>query len=379
LLGKSPFKTGAVGVVQALEHLAYVQIDSLSVIERAHHHTLWNRIPNYKKAFLDSAIKSGEAFEYWFHAAAYLPMRDYRFALPRMNSIRRGESSWYKDVDAKVMRQVKKRITEEGPLKGRDFESKKKTQGSWWNWKPTKKALEKLYMQGDLMISRRDGMEKVYDLRERVLPETVNTKEPTLFEFAQYLVNSSLNAHGFSSKKQIGHLRKGAALKKLITEVLANKIEEGSVVARKITGMPEIYILSELLDTRLPAPSKKIRILSPFDNAIIHRERVEEVFNFDYRIECYTPASKRKFGYFCLPIMYGDSFVARADCKAHRSSGMLEVISLHVEESIGVDQFPVDVLARELKKFAGFNGCKSVKIGKTKVKSLGKSLAALLE
>lgn len=378
-MGKSPFKTGAAGVIQTLEHLSYVQIDTLSVVERAHHHTLWNRVPKYTKNFLDAAVESREVFEYWFHAAAYLPMRDYRFALPRMNSIRRGESSWYKDVDAKVLRQVKKRITEEGPLKGRDFESKKKTQGNWWNWKPTKKALEKLYMQGDLMISRRDGMEKVYDLRERVLPETVNTKEPTLFEFAQYLVSSSLNAHGFSSTKQIGHLRKGAALKKLITEVLANKVEEGSVVARKKTGMPEIYILSELLEERLPATSKKIRILSPFDNAIIHRDRVEALFNFDYRIECYTPASKRKFGYFCLPVMYGDSFIAQADCKAHRASAVLEVISLYVEKSISEGQFPTEALARELKKFAGFNGCESVKIGRTKAKPLGKSLIALLE
>lgn len=359
-MGKSVFKSEALGVTQAIQHLGYVQIDTLSVVERAHHHTLWNRVPKYKKNFLDAAIESREVFEYWFHAAAYLPTQDYRFALPRMNAIRRGESSWYKDVDPKVMRQVKKRITNEGPLKGRDFESKKKTQGSWWNWKPSKKALEKLYMQGDLMISRRDGMEKVYDLRERVLPEGVNTKEPTIFEFAEYLVDTSLKAHGFTTVKQIAHLRKGAPLKKSIAEILANKIEEGEVVERRVEGMPLIYLPTELLSFRFPTPAKKVRILSPFDNAVIHRDRLEQLFNFDYRIECYTPASKRQFGYFCLPILYQDRFVGQVDCKTYRKEKIFEVIKLHIEKNEENINEIIEIIYKEIRRFAKFNGCGSI-------------------
>ncbi len=378
LLKKQTYTSSYLGVSQVLQQLAYVQIDTLSVVERAHHHTLWNRIPNYKKAFLDDAVERGEAFEYWFHAAAYLPMQDYRFALPRMNGIRRGESPWYKDVDPKVMHHVLERITKEGPLKGRDFESEKKNKGSWWNWKPSKKALEKLYMQGDLMISKRVGMEKIYDLRERVLPSGLDTTEPTLLEFAEYLVDASLKAHGFTTIKQIAHLRKGALLKKLITEVLNRKIEEKEIVELEIEGMPLIYLQANLMELSFSAPPKKVRILSPFDNAIIHRDRLEYLFDFDYRIECYTPADKRQFGYFCLPILYGDSFVGRVDCKAHRDRQTLELIQLHIEPSAKLSATLLDTLIREIKEFVRFNNCNTVQLTKVSPSKFSKEILAKL-
>ncbi len=378
LLKKQTYTSSYLGVSQVLQQLAYVQIDTLSVVERAHHHTLWNRIPNYKKAFLDDAVERGEAFEYWFHAAAYLPMQDYRFALPRMNGIRRGESPWYKDVDPKVMGHVLERISEEGPLKGRDFESEKKNKGSWWNWKPSKKALEKLYMQGDLMISKRVGMEKIYDLRERVLPSGLDNTEPTLLEFAEYLVDASLKAHGFTTIKQIAHLRKGALLKKLITEVLNRKIEEKEIVELEIEGMPLIYLQANLMELSFSAPPKKVRILSPFDNAIIHRDRLEYLFDFDYRIECYTPVDKRQFGYFCLPILYGDSFVGRVDCKAHRDRQTLELIQLHIEPSAKLSAALLDTLIREIKKFVRFNNCNTVQLTKVSPSKFSKEILAKL-
>ncbi|NOX99833.1 MAG: winged helix-turn-helix domain-containing protein, partial [Verrucomicrobia bacterium] len=222
-----PFGKGSQATQSVLERLGYIQIDTLSVIERAHHHTLWTRIPDYQADHLHQLVRERHAFEYWSHAASYLPMRDYRFTLPQMASIKRGESPYYSDVDAKYMRHASARIRSDGPLKARDFKSSASKNGKWWNWKPAKRALEKLFMQGDLMITRRDGMEKVYDLTERVLPAGTNTREPSLVEFSEYLLNTSLSAHGFTTLKQLTHLRTGHKLRKALNTVFQQRIEAG--------------------------------------------------------------------------------------------------------------------------------------------------------
>jgi len=196
-----PFGKGHEATKGVLEHLGYIQIDTLSVVERAHHHTLWTRIPDYQPDDLYQLVRERIAFEYWFHAASYLPMSDYRFVLPQMSAIKRGEISHYANVETKYMRHAIDRIRVDGPLKARNFDSPTKDNGKWWNWKPTKRALETLFMQGDLMITARDGMEKVYDLTERVLPDNTNTSEPSLLEFSEYLIKVSMTANGFTTLK----------------------------------------------------------------------------------------------------------------------------------------------------------------------------------
>ena len=143
---------GAAGVAATIARLGYVQIDTISVVERAHHHVLWTRVKNYKPEYLDTAVKEKKVFEYWFHAAAYLPINDYRFALPRMNAIKSGEKHWFDNIDKKLLRSVYRRIQAEGPLRARDFADTKSTNTGWWDWKPAKQAIEQLFMQGDLMI-----------------------------------------------------------------------------------------------------------------------------------------------------------------------------------------------------------------------------------
>lgn len=358
----APFGAGKQATLKALEHLAYVQIDTLAVVERAHHHTLWSRIPSYQPAHLESLIEERKLFEYWSHAAAYLPMRDYRFALPRMNAVKRGESRWLASVSAKDEHEVIARIRSDGPLRARDFESPKEHQGSWWNWKPAKKTLEKLFFQGELMVASRDGMQKVYDLRERVLPTDVDTREPDLREFAEYLIDSSLTAHGFTTRKQVTHLRQGAQLRRVINAVLQERIAAGTLVEFSTPELPNILSAPDVFETKRAKSDDKVRLLSPFDNAVIHRDRIEKVFAFDYSIECYTPKPKRKFGYFCLPILYRESLVGRADCKAERNSKRLDVLHLHIEKPIA-DQEEFDAaLALALEKFAAFNGCETYAI-----------------
>jgi uncharacterized protein YcaQ len=355
----APFGTGKQATLNALEHLAYVQIDTLAVVERAHHHTLWSRIPSYKPAHLESLLRGRQIFEYWSHAAAILPIRDYRFALPRMNAVKRGESRWLGSVSAKDEREVLARIASDGPLRARDFKSPKEHQGSWWNWKPAKKTLEKLFFQGELMVASRDGMQKVYDLRERVLPADADTREPSLREFSEYLIDSSLKAHGFTTLKQVTHLRQGADLRRVISALLAERIAAGTLAKFSMAGLPSVFCAPNLLEHKRTNSDSSVRLLSPFDNAVIHRDRLEKVFDFSYSIECYTPQPKRQFGYFCLPILYRSALVGRVDCKADRKNKCLDVLSLHIEKPLANQEEFDTQLALTLERFAAFNGCES--------------------
>ncbi|MDR2283192.1 MAG: winged helix DNA-binding domain-containing protein, partial [Sphingobacterium sp.] len=317
LCSNSPFGNGKDAVCQALERLGYLQIDTLSVVERAHHHTLWTRIPYYQANYLDDLVQERQIFEYWFHAASYLPIRDFRFAQPQMLEVRDNDSHYYK-ADSTIMQYIIDTIRAEGPKRARDFENQAKKTGSWWDWKPTKIALERLFLQGDLMIAGREGMQKTYDLPERVLPVAIDLTVPSPKEYASYLVKTYLNAYGWTTLKQITHLKTGEAIRKDVKEVLSIMHEEGMIEAIDIKGYPTVFLQHDLLEAKVGESSPKVRLLSPFDNAIIHRDRVKQFFDFDYRIECYTPKEKRQYGYFCLPILFGNTFIGRVDCKAHR-------------------------------------------------------------
>ena len=354
LLRSAPYGRGKGAVQRTIESLGYVQIDTISVVARAHDHVLWSRIENYRPEFLERLVRERGIFEYWFHAAAWLPIRDYRYALPRMRQLN-GERNWFEASDPRLRREILRRIETEGAMRARDFVDPEHRSKGWWQWKPAKQALEQLFMQGELMVSRRDGFQKVYDLPERVLPEWVDTRMPTLDEYAAYLVDTTLGAHGFATLKSMTYLRKGRALRDQVRSEVEARIDNRSLTRIDIDRGSQVYIDPELLESRAPRSAARVHLLSPFDNAVIQRERGRDLFDFDYQIECYLPASKRQFGYFCLPILYRDGLVGRVDCKAHRNNGVFEIKSLHVEKRVD-DAFP-DALCREIESFAAFNGC----------------------
>jgi hypothetical protein len=359
----APFGRGVDATHRALEQLGYVQIDTISIVARAHHHTLWNRVPNYQSSHLDRLVRDHRAFEYWFHAAAYLPMRDYRFALPRMHALKNGERHWFPTKDRKLMRAVLDRVRDEGPLMARDFESPKGRNEGWWNWKPAKRALEQLYMQGDLMVSGRDGFQKVYDLAERVLPADIDATTPTTEEFAGYLLDTALRAHGFASPKEITYLRRGAAIRKALRARLDAGVADGTLVSIS-DNRTDYYTRPDLLERVTPRTLARVRLLSPFDNAVIQRDRNLALHGYDYQIECYVPAPKRRFGYFCLPILYRDRFVGRVDCKAHRRTRRFDLLHLYIECEIrDRDQFAA-AFAEAVHEFAAFNDCDAVNAAK---------------
>ena len=359
LLKTDSFGRGKQATLRAIEHLGYVQIDTISVVERAHHHVLRSRVSNYQPKFLDQLVKERQVFEYWFHAASWLPMRDYRFALPRMNQ-RNGDRSWFDSCDKKLIKDILDRIETEGPLRARDFEDTRKGKKEWWDWKPAKQALEQLFMQGELMVNGREGFQKVYDLSERVLPNWVDTSQPTMAEYASHLIDTNLRAHGFVTQQSITYLRKGQKLRKAVSDQLEARINAGSLTTLKLADKSVAYLDPELLDSRAPRSKAEVRILSPFDNAVIQRNRGREVFDFDYQIECYVPQQKRQYGYFCLPLLYRDRFVGRIDCKAHRKQKRFEIKSIHIEGK--VDDLFGAALSEAVKVFARFNRCEEITV-----------------
>ena len=361
----SPFGRGLTGARNAIHHLGYVQIDTISVVERAHHHVLRSRVPAYKPEMLDALLQQRDIFEYWSHAAAFLPIADFRFSLPYKQAISNGQIHWYKTPDRKLMREVLARVRADGPLRSRDLEAAPNKRAGWWDWKPAKKALEQLYMQGDLMVSSREGFEKAYDLTERVLPDGVDSRLPSTEEFAEHLLHQQLCCHGLVSLKGLTYLRRDTALRNAVKTQVNDKLADGELESVQLPDGQLFFIKAGSLDQPLKRSHNRLQILSPFDNSVIQRDRLKALFNFDYQIECYVPAAKRRYGYFCLPLLYRDEFVGRMDCKAHRKEGLLEIKSLYLEEHTSHSELLLDALVKAIEQFRDAQGCHAVKLVKT--------------
>ena len=356
-LGPIPrFDAGLAGSLQAIEHMGYVQIDTISVVERAHHHVLWNRVLEYDNSHLNQLVQEQSVFEYWYHAAAYLPMRDYRFALPQMEAVRAGNSRYFSRGDAILMREILARAKDEGSIRLRHVDKKASDQsGGWWNTGPARRSIEQLFMQGDLMVCERNGMEKVYALRENCLPAQLNVTTPNTQECAEYLFETTCRAHGVFTWKQLLHLKTGSAMREAMRAVVNEHLDAGDIVEVMLESGDKAYVDALLMQDFLS--ETQVKILSPFDNVLIHRERLSALFGFDFRIECYVPAAKRQFGYFCLPILYEDCMVGRIDCKAHRRSKVLQVLGVHWESKTKLSEQLVALLKVELLRFSQFNQC----------------------
>ncbi|MEM5529828.1 crosslink repair DNA glycosylase YcaQ family protein [Gammaproteobacteria bacterium AS21] len=370
LLQTNAFGQGRVGALNAINHLGYVQIDTISVVERAHHHVLSARVPNYYPQMLNELLRSGDVFEYWSHAAAFLPIADYRFSLPYKKAIKQGQVHWYKDTDAKLMSELLARITIDGPLKSRDLENDTVKRGLWWDCKPAKKALEQLYMQGDLMVSHRQGFQKSYDLTERVLPTHINTNMPSAEEYAVHMLDQQLRCHGLISLKGITYLRKNLPLRHAVKQLVAQRLADKTLEQVELSNKDVFLVEAGALERRLLNVNKHMQILSPFDNSVIQRDRLKSLFEYDYKIECYVPAIKRQYGYFCLPLLYRARFVGRIDCKAHRKDKHLEIKALFFNElaNPSVNNTDMDELIHAfvaaLPNFMRFQQCHSVSLTK---------------
>ncbi|MBE0432938.1 YcaQ family DNA glycosylase [candidate division WOR-3 bacterium] len=367
LLTGARLPKGKAGTLRAIEHLGYVQIDTISVVERSHHLVLRTRLPDYEGQHLhDLQAEDRKIFEYWAHAASYVPMKDYRFYIPAMKREPK-EGSWFdqwakKNADA--IKMVGRRIKKEGPLAPSDFEDdRKRKRGPWWDWKPAKAALEVLFWRGELMVKERRNFQRVYDLTERVLPDGLDTTMPTEHEEKEFFVRRALHALGIAT---IRDMDRYIGISGKLAEAVSRMHAAGEIADLEIDGLKRPYYALTKDFTKISSRESQIddhvRFLSPFDNSIILRDRTQALFDFDYCLECYVPKPKRKYGYFCLPILWRNQLVGRIDPKADRTRRVLLVQNLHLDSNLEDENAFFEALAAATNNFARFNSCERVEI-----------------
>ena len=320
-----PFGAGPAATTAAVEHLGYVQIDTINVIERSHHHVLWTRIPDYRRADLRHAQSTDKSvFEYWTHALSYVPTRDLRFFIPAMKLHAREGHRWFAAVTSTDLRKVMRLIRRDGALTIRDIDDDVLTEKEhlWASRKPSKRALQLAFYTGALAISERNGMLKTYDLMTRHFGWDKPPKAASVRETTTYLLDRALRAQGLVSLDSVCHLDapSKAAVKRLIeTRVRARELVR---VALEGAGKQEHWARPETLEPTAVA-GELVHILSPFDPLVIQRKRTELFFGYGHRFEAYVPKEKRQFGYFALPVLAGEEIVAAIDLKTDRHNRKL--------------------------------------------------------
>ena len=369
LSSKRAFQGSIDGLYCLIDHLGYVQIDTISVIERAHHHIIQTRLPRYDQSWLHQLqFDQRRVFEYWGHAASFLPMKDYRFYLPKMIHHRGVKSGWINrryQQSKHLLDPIMDRIKAEGPLGAADFDhSRKRKSNGWWDWKPAKTALEILFWRGDLMVSHRIQFKRMYDLTERVLPLSISTEYPDDSELGRFFIRRALQTHGIISEREMmQHIP--LIDKSVITHSLKEMQVNSEVLAATIQGIENIvyYVDAKALEhlLSLKKPASRLSILSPFDNLIIQRDRLKRLFDFDYSLECYLPAIKRRYGYFVTPLLWNDKIVGRMDAKADRGNKILIIKNLQLEAEFKITEAFTSDFKKALTGFSIFNRCDQIR------------------
>ena len=323
---REPFGAGSQATAAAVAHLGYVQIDTINVIERCHHHILWNRIPEYRRADLGQAQSVDKSvFEYWTHALSYVPAADLRFFLSAMRRYRREGHQWLKSVAPADLRKVMRLIRRDGALTIRDIEDDVLTEKEhlWASRKPSKRALQLAFYTGALTISERNGMLKTYELMERHFGWDRPPKPASAAETVAYRLDRALRAQGVVSLDSICHL--DAPSKPAVRRLVEARVRRGELVPLMLEDAPKLvhWARPEALEQQSGEASDLVHILSPFDPLIIQRKRTELIFGYEHRFEAYVPKEQRRFGYFALPVLVGEEIVAAIDLKTDRRNKKL--------------------------------------------------------
>jgi uncharacterized protein YcaQ len=327
---REPFGAGPEATRLAVEHLGYVQIDTINVIERAHHHILYSRIPGYRRADLHHAQTIDKSvFEYWTHALAYVPTRDIRFFLPAMKDHSTEPKRWYADADPKDIAKLKRQIRRDGPISIRDIDDELvEKDHPWGSRKPSKRVLQLGFYNGVFTISERVGMLKTYELTDRHFGWNRAPKAATASQLTEYVLDRALQAQGLISQPSVMHprLRFSAELDKLVER----RVRKNTLLPVLIGDDKTIHWAApDVLDEPAPELDPLVHILSPFDPLVIQRRRLKLFFGYDHVFEAYVAKDKRKFGYFVLPVLVGDAVVAAVDLKTDRTAGKLLVQAWH--------------------------------------------------
>lgn len=317
-----------------IEMLGFVQIDSINVVERAHHHIIWARWHSYRPPLLDALLRERVLFEHWTHDASLIPTRWFPHWRHRFERYRE-TSTWMRDrlgPDApRIVSHVLERIRTEGPLMSKDFEEPKGKSGGWWDWKPQKAALEHLWRTGELSVAGRLNFHKIYDLTLRVLPEAAALPRSTDAEHIEWACSTAMERLIIATPREVASFWAAISFQKA-RQWCDAAAREGRIVPVQVDGSPSApphhaFALADWQTRagRLPVVPRSVRLLSPFDPIIRDRRRALRLFDFDYRFEAFVPAPKRQYGYYTLPVLQGDRLVARIDPRLDRKPGTLDL------------------------------------------------------
>ncbi|MDB5754654.1 MAG: hypothetical protein JWR56_1082 [Massilia sp.] len=370
-------------VMAAIRAMGVLQIDTISVVARSPYLVLWSRLGDYDPAWLDQHLAEGRLFEYWAHEACFVPIEDYGLYRHRMlDPAAMGwkySERWMKERAGEVAAMLD-HIRANGPARSSDFERTDGGSGGWWEWKSEKRTLEVLFTAGRLMIARRHNFQRVYDLAERVHPEWDDSRLAPLADTRRELVLRAVKALGVCKAGWIPDYHR-TRRPHPDAETLAG---QGALLRARVAGWDEaVYIHPDHLDLARCAADGALAasltaILSPFDPIVWDRRRALELFDFDYRLECYTPAGKRRYGYFTLPILRRGALAGRVDAKAHRRDGVFELKSLVLEPGARISERFTRDIAAALVRCARWHGCAEIVLTQASPAGFGASLAAAL-
>jgi uncharacterized protein YcaQ len=358
---------GELDVLGIIRKLGFVQLDSIQNASRAHHHILWSRNQNYREIMLDDMLKERQdVFEHFTHDASILPMEFYPMWNRQFKKLESQiKKSKYYDAEQgeKWQKNILQRIEKEGPLSTKDFESKIIGKKEMWARPPHKKALDYLWYSGALSTSHRVSFRKFYDLAEKVIPKVI--KQQTLSEHEQigWLCGNALARLGIGSLKEIRDFWQATDLKEVKSWTENNPETLTEIEWQDFEGKWQRAFAYKNIKKRVKQhvkPSSRMRIINPFDPAIRDRQRLKNIFGFDYKIEIFVPKAKRKWGYYVYPLLENDQFVGRIEIKADRKEGHLNVLHLWPEEGVKWTKTRQNKLEAELSRFADFIGAEQV-------------------
>jgi len=368
---------GAKAVAPLIQKLGYVQMDSIKIIERAHHHILYSRHSGYRPRHLDRLqARTPALFEHWTHDSSLIPLEYYPHWWHRFSKSKANVEAWHARVgDVRVLKTVREHIEEHGASRARDFAHLGGRTGPWWGWGPAKAALEYLWRTGELAVLARDGFEKIYDLAERTIPAELRAAKPTRAQTLDWACNAALDRLGAATSRQIADFWGHASIPEAAQWIASEKKKKRliDVTLEAVPGLRGFAAVArpdiEVQIAGLPQPTSRLRVLSPFDPVLRDRARAERIFGFDYTIEIFVPGHKRKFGYYVFPLLEGSRFVGRIDMKAERSADRLAVKALWLEPRLKLTAQRKAKLERELERQARLGDVRDILFPATALKT----------
>ena len=371
---------GKADIMTAIHRMGYLQIDTIQAVRRSQYLVLWSRLGDYKPDLLDELHQERQLFEYYAHSLCYLPMEDYPIFRGMILHDDRTGNYWHEWADAhpEVLDHVRSAIKEKGAVCSSDFNSATVATG-WGDVKQEKLALSRLFSTGELMVSHRVKFRRYYDFRTRVLPEWKDSDALDLKAALEELVLNAVKALGVAREDWIAtyyYLPKTGLSELLTGLVTAERLHQVRVEEWDVPA----YVHPQLLSLVESAGSESLQpthttFLSPFDPLVSDRDRALTLFNFDYKMESYTPAKDRKYGYFCLPILHNGRLIGRLDPKAHRKEAQMQIKNIYLEPGVEIDDKLTGALKEALKKFTTWHGMASYEITATYPPGLQEALS----